>query len=40
MTAVVWHGLGDIRRDDVPEPQLLRGPTDAILRPTTLQPAA
>ncbi len=39
MTAVVWHGLGGIRRDDVPEPQL-REPADAILRLTTSQPAA
>lgn len=33
MKAVVWHGLGDIRLDEVPEPKL-REPTDAILRLT------
>lgn len=29
MKAVVFHGIGDIRREDVPEPTL-REPTDAI----------
>lgn len=33
MKAVVWHGIGDIRLDDVPEPQLQQ-PTDAIVRLT------
>ncbi len=33
MKAVVWHGIGDIRLDDVPEPQL-QEPTDAIVRLT------
>lgn len=33
MKAVVFHGVGDIRIDDVPEPQL-QGPTDAIVRIT------
>lgn len=31
MKAVVFHGVGDIRLDDVPEPQL-QEPTDAIVR--------
>ncbi|MBJ6759847.1 glutathione-dependent formaldehyde dehydrogenase [Myxococcaceae bacterium JPH2] len=31
MKAVVFHGVGDIRLDDVPEPRLER-PTDAIVR--------
>jgi threonine dehydrogenase-like Zn-dependent dehydrogenase len=31
MQAVVWHGTGDIRLDNVPEPQINR-PTDAIVR--------
>jgi len=31
--AVVWHGVGDIRLDDVPEPQI-QEPTDAIVRLT------
>lgn len=34
MKAVVWHGLGDIRLDDVPEPEI-QAPTDAIIRLTT-----
>ena len=33
MKAVVWHGIGDIRLDDVPEPQL-REKTDAVVRLT------
>jgi threonine dehydrogenase-like Zn-dependent dehydrogenase len=33
MKAVVWHGIGDIRLDDVPEPTL-RDPHDAIVRIT------
>ncbi len=33
MKAVVWHGIGDIRLDDVPEPQI-QEPTDAIIRLT------
>jgi threonine dehydrogenase-like Zn-dependent dehydrogenase len=33
MKAVVWHGVGDIRIDDVDEPQL-QEPTDAIVRLT------
>lgn len=33
MKAVVFHGVGDIRVDDVPEPQL-QAPTDAIVRIT------
>ena len=33
MKAVVWHGIGDIRLDDVPEPAL-RDPHDAIVRIT------
>jgi len=33
MKAVVWHGVGDIRVDDVPEPEL-QAPTDAIVRLT------
>ena len=33
MKAVVFHGVGDIRLDDVPEPQL-QEPTDAIVRLT------
>jgi Threonine dehydrogenase and related Zn-dependent dehydrogenases len=31
--AVVWHGIGDIRLDDVPEPKI-EAPTDAIVRLT------
>lgn len=34
MKAVVFHAIGDIRVDDVPEPQL-QEPTDAIIRLTT-----
>ncbi|MBW4698210.1 MAG: glutathione-dependent formaldehyde dehydrogenase [Aphanocapsa lilacina HA4352-LM1] len=33
MKAVVFHGVGDIRLDDVPEPQIEK-PTDAIVRLT------
>ena len=33
MEAVVWHGVGDIRLEQVPEPELKR-PTDAIVRLT------
>ncbi|WP_233554357.1 alcohol dehydrogenase catalytic domain-containing protein [Deinococcus cavernae] len=33
MKAVVWHGIGDIRLDEVPEPKL-QEPTDAIVRLT------
>jgi len=33
MKAVVFHGIGDIRLDDVPEPQIEQ-PTDAIVRLT------
>ncbi|MBV9876963.1 MAG: glutathione-dependent formaldehyde dehydrogenase [Verrucomicrobia bacterium] len=33
MKAVVWHGVGDIRLDDVPEPKI-KEPTDAIVRLT------
>lgn len=33
MKAVVWHGIGDIRLEEVPEPEL-RDPTDAIVRLT------
>lgn len=35
MKAVVWHGIGDIRLDDVPEPQIEK-PTDAIIRLTSI----
>src|SRR5438067_416593 len=34
MKAVVFHGLGDIRVDDVPEPTI-EAPTDAVIRITT-----
>jgi len=34
MKAVVWHGVGDIRLDEVPEPKL-QAPTDAIIRLTS-----
>jgi threonine dehydrogenase-like Zn-dependent dehydrogenase len=33
MKAVVWHGVGDIRLENVPEPQI-KDPTDAIVRLT------
>ena len=33
MKAVVWHGIGDIRVDDVPEP-VVEQPTDAVVRLT------
>lgn len=34
MKTVVFHGLGDIRLDDIPEPQIEQ-PTDAFVRITT-----
>ncbi|HSA50491.1 MAG TPA: zinc-dependent alcohol dehydrogenase [Yinghuangia sp.] len=34
MKAVVWHGIGDIRLDDVPDPGV-QDPTDAVVRVTT-----
>jgi threonine dehydrogenase-like Zn-dependent dehydrogenase len=34
MKAVVWHGVGDIRLDEVPDPQIEQ-PTDAVVRLTT-----
>jgi len=33
MKAVVWHGIGDIRLDDVPDPKVEQ-PTDAVVRLT------
>lgn len=33
MKAIVWHGIGDIRLDDVPEPEIL-DPHDAIVKIT------
>ena len=33
MKAVVWHGVGDIRLDEVPEPRIEQ-PTDAVVRLT------
>ncbi|MEA5367842.1 zinc-dependent alcohol dehydrogenase [Amycolatopsis sp., V23-08] len=33
MKAVVWHGIGDIRIDEVPDPKILE-PSDAIVRVT------
>ena len=33
MKAVVWHGVGDIRLDDVPDPKIEQ-PTDAVVRLT------
>jgi threonine dehydrogenase-like Zn-dependent dehydrogenase len=33
MKAVVWHGVGDIRRDEVPDPKI-QEPSDAIIRIT------
>ena len=33
MKAVVWHGVGDIRLDDVPDPRI-EAPTDAVIRLT------
>jgi len=33
MKAVVWHGIGDIRLDDVPDPKVEQ-PTDAVIRLT------
>jgi threonine dehydrogenase-like Zn-dependent dehydrogenase len=33
MKAVVWHGIGDIRLDDVPKPRIEQ-PTDAVIRLT------
>ena len=38
MKAVVFHGLGDIRLDDVPEPEI-KEPTDAIV-PSRRRPSA
>jgi threonine dehydrogenase-like Zn-dependent dehydrogenase len=34
MKAVVWHDVGDIRLDNVPEPRIEQ-PTDAVVRITT-----
>ncbi len=34
MRAVVFHGVGDIDVDDVPEPRIEQ-PTDAVIRVTT-----
>ena len=34
MKAVVWHGVGDIRLDDVEDPKIQQ-PTDAIVRLTS-----
>jgi threonine dehydrogenase-like Zn-dependent dehydrogenase len=34
MKAVVWHGVGDIRLEDVPEPKI-QAPADAVVRITT-----
>ncbi|MFI6077195.1 zinc-dependent alcohol dehydrogenase [Actinoplanes sp. NPDC051343] len=34
MKAVVWHAVGDIRLEDVPEPKI-QAPTDAIVKITT-----
>jgi threonine dehydrogenase-like Zn-dependent dehydrogenase len=34
MKAVVWHGIGDIRLDEVPD-ATIREPTDAVIRVTT-----
>ncbi len=31
MKAVVWHGIGDIRLDEVADPKLEQ-PTDAVIR--------
>lgn len=33
MRAVVWHGVGDIRIDEVPDPKV-QEPTDAVVRLT------
>ena len=33
MKAVVWHGVGDIRLDEVPDPEI-QEPTDAVVRLT------
>src|SRR4051812_42800436 len=33
MKALVWHGVGDIRVDDVPDPRV-EEPTDAVIRLT------
>ena len=33
MKAVVWHGIGDIRLDEVPDPTV-EAPTDAVIRLT------
>ena len=34
MQAVVWHGIGDIRQEEVPEPKI-QNDTDAIVRMTS-----
>ncbi|HEY7255675.1 MAG TPA: alcohol dehydrogenase catalytic domain-containing protein, partial [Solirubrobacterales bacterium] len=34
MKAVAWHGTGDVRVDDVPDPTIEQ-PTDAIVRITS-----
>ncbi|MES1026419.1 alcohol dehydrogenase catalytic domain-containing protein [Gloeocapsa sp. BRSZ] len=34
MKAVIFHGIGDIRLDDVPEPKI-QEPTDALVRLTS-----
>ena len=34
MKAVTWHGKGDVRVDEVPDP-VIQQPTDAIIRVTT-----
>ncbi|WP_225920696.1 alcohol dehydrogenase catalytic domain-containing protein [Pseudonocardia oceani] len=34
MKAVVWHGIGDIRVDEVPDPKV-QDPGDAVIRTTT-----
>ncbi len=39
MKAVVWHGIGDIRLDEVPDPRI-EAPTDAVIRLTASASAA
>ncbi len=34
MKAIVWHGVGDIRLDEVPDPTI-QEPYDAVVRVTT-----
>ena len=34
MKAVVWHGKGDVRVDNVPDP-IIQEPTDAVIRVTS-----